>query len=73
MTLEEIRAMPLDAAAFAIHESIFRSYHIVDKVVELLKEDCPAKVVLEIIEDLRNAKWVKPTDNGLAAIREALS
>lgn len=37
------------------HESLFRSYHILLKVKELLELGTPQKVILEIIEDIENA------------------
>ena len=36
-----------------IHESCLRSYHILDKVVQLLNKKVPHDVIIEIIQDLR--------------------
>ena len=67
MKLSEIRATPCTltrAAAEAglyegcsgFHESLLRSHGIVQKVKELLRVETPAAVILEIIEDLENAR-----------------
>jgi len=58
VTLAEIRAMPtvirgIEAGATGAHESLLRSYHIVQKVQELLVQETPPAIILEIIEDLR--------------------
>ena len=59
MTLAEIRLVPTERplgacnAANTIHESAFRSYHIINKVVDLLKKNVPAEAILEIIKDLQ--------------------
>lgn len=37
------------------HESIFRSYQILEKVKELLRLGTPGEVVLEIINDIEEA------------------
>jgi len=37
------------------HASLYRSWHIVEKVVELCEQKCPHGVILEIIEDLKAA------------------
>lgn len=64
MKLLEIRRMATTTSEFArvsgeedpmIHESIFRSFHIVDKIKELLKKGTPPDVLVEIIEDLQNS------------------
>ena len=34
-----------------IHESIFRSYNILDKVKHYLEQGCPAKLILELIKE----------------------
>lgn len=36
------------------HESIFRSYQILEKVKELLRLGTPGEVVLEIIKDIED-------------------
>jgi hypothetical protein len=65
MKFSEIRRMATDTSEFArmkgendpkIHESIFRSFHIVNKVKELLLKNTPYDVVIEIIDDLQNAQ-----------------
>ncbi len=38
-----------------VHESVYRSYHILDKVVELLDQEVPHVVIVEIVADLRDA------------------
>jgi len=55
-------AAPVDRAFVAdnddwmiLGESTTRSYHIVAKVQELLREDTPARAILEIIRDLQDA------------------
>lgn len=62
MTLAEIRATPTivdtrelasDDTYHRIHESTLRSFHIVNKVQELLEANTPAPVLLQIIEDLK--------------------
>lgn len=58
MSLNEIRMMPTArpiSSDGAVHESIFRSYHIVQKVRELLEAKTPHGVILEIVTDLQNA------------------
>lgn len=53
MNLKEIREMPQSQALNGkTHESVFRSYHALRKVIELLRRNAPADVVLEIYEDL---------------------
>jgi hypothetical protein len=59
MTLEEIRQMPTtyqDSSRGPCHESLLRSFHIVNKVSELLAHNTPAPVIQEIINDLLSAK-----------------
>ena len=51
MKLSEIRQMP--TVRDHVHESVYRAHHILDKVVELLKDETPTKVIVEIVEDLR--------------------
>ena len=36
----------------AVHESIFRSFHILEKVKILLERGTPTKVVLELIDEM---------------------
>lgn len=58
VTLAEIRkrsTMYRSTDGQLFHESLLRSYHIVDKIEELLRAGAPAAVLLEIIEDLRSA------------------
>lgn len=40
----------LSLGAKGIHESVLRSYFIVEKVKFLLQEDCSSAVILELIE-----------------------
>ncbi len=53
VSLETIRRRP--TVMHNSHESVLRSYWIVQKVKELLVNKTPAKVVLEIIADLESA------------------
>jgi hypothetical protein len=57
MLLCKIRELPtiLDTGSTRTHESVFRSYQTVEKVIELLKAGCPHEIILEIIEDIRHA------------------
>lgn len=55
MTLSEIRKMPtgLDPESPGpIHESVFRSYHVLGKVREWLLEGTPSSVIVEMMDDL---------------------
>lgn len=38
------------------HESLLRSYHILDKVKDYLQDGVPYKVILEIVEELEEAE-----------------
>lgn len=40
------------------HESVFRSYQTLEKVKSLLAIDTPSEVVLEIIQDIEQAKQI---------------
>jgi len=51
MMLEEIRELP--TLSNNIHESVFRSYHILNKVLELIERGDSKETILEIVEDLR--------------------
>ena len=68
MTLAEIREKPktltrlkieaaLSTGMCGMHESLLRSYAVLEKVRELLMADqpTPPKVILEIIDDLMDA------------------
>lgn len=53
MKVDEIRSRPTTyqrSDGSNCHESLLRAFHIVDKVRELLEQDTPPKVVLEMIE-----------------------
>lgn len=62
MKFAEIKAMPkrmwvsklreVMEGTTGLHESLFRSYHLLQKVKELLRAGVPAELLLEIIEDL---------------------
>lgn len=41
-----------------IHESIFKSYHILEKVVRYLELNTPNEVILELIAEM---KWTNKT------------
>lgn len=60
MTLEEIRKFPTcvddGPNKKRIHESCLRSFHIVEKVKELIEAQCPPSVMRQIIDDLSSAK-----------------
>ena len=59
MKLSEIRNKPIcytDTEHGKCHESLLRSYGIVEKVIELLEKETPHKVIIEIITDLQEAK-----------------
>ena len=64
MTFDEIRAMPtsvttIPAGASGVHESCLRSFHIVEKVTEIIHEEMhtgtvfPRAVLLDLIAMLR--------------------
>lgn len=36
------------------HESIFRSYHILRKVIEYLERGVPADVILELVKEMNS-------------------
>lgn len=59
MTLAEIRALPtsikLQGGSTETHESITRSWHTLNKVIELLEKKCPHAVIIEIIHDIKDA------------------
>lgn len=59
MTLDEIRKTPtiIDTGANSgrVHESVLRSFFILEKVQELLTKQTPAEVILELIADMRGA------------------
>ena len=53
MTFEEIRLCPTTfSGEHGVHESIFRSYQILELVKDYLRRGVPSDVVLEIIEEL---------------------
>ena len=57
MKIHEIKKMPTlfklsDTATGGIHQSLFRSYHLLDKVVDWLQKGVCPEVVLEMIEDI---------------------
>jgi hypothetical protein len=56
MKLHEIRDMPTSIGSN--HESLYRSYHILEKVKSLLEVDPPVShsVILEIVNDLEHTK-----------------
>lgn len=59
MKISEIKTFPntlgTGANGMRFHESIFRSYQILEKVKELLRKQVAPSVVLEIIEDIEMA------------------
>ena len=53
MKLEEIRQMPTTVGVY--HESCFRSFHVLQKIMELVAAGTPAAVIAEIYGDLTDA------------------
>lgn len=56
--LEFIRRQPTSVDGTSVgklHESVLRSWHIARKVRQLLEQETPAKVILEIMDDLQSA------------------
>ena len=60
----DIRRLP--TSLDMTHESVYRSYHILEKVVELLNKETPPAVILEIIEDLRSEPFSTESVNSAA-------
>lgn len=59
MTFTEIRKIPTtidlnkwEHAPGGIHQSVFRSYHIVGKIIEMCEQKVSHEIMLEIIADL---------------------
>ena len=57
MRISEIREMPIvvketPLGGGGIHESVLRGYQILEKTKYLLSEGVPAKIVLELIEEM---------------------
>lgn len=54
MTLREIRVMPqtIEAGETKIHESVVRTYHVLNKVMELVQKNVPSDVIVELWEDM---------------------
>jgi hypothetical protein len=52
-TIAQIRAKPtvMDDAG-KIHESVFRSFHIVSKIKNFLQRGVPTDVILELIDEM---------------------
>ena len=44
-----------------IHESLFRSYHILNTIEMLLEKNVPSDVVLSLLKELRDRPHVKDT------------
>ncbi len=62
MNLAQIRDMPtlLEVDGVTYHESLFRSYQIVSKVVDILNGGpVDQKLLAELIEDMRNSPSAK--------------
>lgn len=49
MSIEDIQAMP--TVIENNHESLYRAYHVLDKVRGLLNLNTPAEVIIEIIHE----------------------
>lgn len=56
MNILEIAAMP--TSVDKVHESIYRSYHILVKARELLKAGTPPNVVASLIDEMMEAPRV---------------
>lgn len=55
MTISEIRMMPtciVGDTGSGAHESVLRSYQILEKVCEYLRRGVPADVVLELVREM---------------------
>lgn len=53
MSIIEIRNMPRSmTCSGGTHESVFRAYHIVEKLRDLLKRNVPADVLLELLDEM---------------------
>jgi hypothetical protein len=61
--IDEIRKMPVKidpeypvkgSVGWEIHESLFRSYHILEKVKDLLMKDVDSETIIELIELMEN-------------------
>ncbi len=47
----DIRRMP--TTLDNVRERVFRSYHVLGKVKELLEKETPTSVIIEVIDDLQ--------------------
>lgn len=57
MTFQEIREFPttfIGANGGRHHESLLRSYQILQKVKELCAIECPHSLIVEMIDDMAN-------------------
>lgn len=61
----DIRRMP--TTLDMVHESVFRSYHVLEKVQELLRQQTPARVILEVIEDLQSEPFETESVKAISA------
>jgi len=57
MKISEIRQLQtaiseIPSGAKAVHESAFRSYHILQKVKDLLARNVPVDVILELVAEM---------------------
>lgn len=75
MNLSQIRTMPTGVGPFTkeqcegVHESCLRSYQMLEKVKEWLKEEVPHKVILELISDTMDAPdWDKDSFGDLGTL-----
>ncbi len=76
--MREIRRMETSKAfdgPIAVHESVFRSYHIVGHIERLLEMKVPHKAILDIIQDLRDGDYedediVKAADCLVSAVAD---
>lgn len=62
-TVMDTKDVPNNAKG--IHESVFRSYHIVEYVRELLERGVPGDVVLDILKSLQEEP---PMDHSMPAV-----
>lgn len=71
MKLHDIRMMPTVIAN--THESCYRSFQVVNKLQELIEQETPHEVLLEILDDLMKApqqemSGVAPGPSGIAGV-----
>lgn len=68
MRLSDIAKIP--TTVNKVHESVYRSYHILNKVADLLHKGTPAQVVLELIAEMQDMPHVDVTWEQMVAQQE---